>query len=165
MIKFHIPGKPQGKGRARSFLMRNGKIGHHTPDKTRSYEGMIRTLGMQAVGGTKPTEQPIALTLTIVMPIPSSWPAWKRELAEAGRLLPTTKPDSDNVEKAVKDALNGVCWRDDAQVVSGDKNKFFESPELPVGVHVEIRTLGEYPAQLKRKPEASPWQPNTKSLI
>ncbi|MDO6747182.1 RusA family crossover junction endodeoxyribonuclease [Gilvimarinus sp. 1_MG-2023] len=165
MIEFHIPGKPQGKGRARSFLMRNGKIGHHTPEKTRSYEGMIRTLGMQAVGDTQPTEQPIALTLTIVMPIPASWPAWKRELAESGRLLPTTKPDSDNVEKAVKDALNGVCWRDDAQVVSADKNKFFESPDLPVGVHVEVRTLGEYPAQLKRKPEAPHWPASTKLLI
>lgn len=121
MISFHVPGKPQGKGRARSFTMANGKTGHYTPEKTRSYEGMIRTLGMQAMHNALPTEQPVALTLTIVMPIPSSWPTWKRELAEAGQVLPTTKPDADNCEKAVKDALNGVCWRDDAQVVSCEK--------------------------------------------
>jgi len=154
VIKFHVPGKPQGKGRARSFLMKNGKIGHHTPDKTRTYEGMIRTLGMQATAGAKPSEQPIALTLTIVMPITASWPAWKRELAQSGELLPTTKPDADNVEKAVKDALNGVVWRDDAQVVSCDKNKFYERSGLTVGIYIEARGIDAHPAQIKRKPEA-----------
>lgn len=164
MINFHVPGKPQGKGRARSYLMRNGKIGHVTPDKTRTYEGIIRTQGMVAMTGQAASENPIALTLTIVLPIPDSWPAWKRTLAEAGELLPTTKPDSDNVEKAVKDALNGVVWRDDAQVVSGDKNKFYERPGLTVGVYIEVREISAFPAQLKHKPEIQHWPASTKSL-
>src|SRR5690606_39025060 len=99
---------PQGKGRARAFSMRSGGIGHYTPEKTKTYEGMIRFLAMQAMRNALPCDAPVSLTLIIAMPIPASWPAWKRELAEAGRLLPTVKPDADNVEKAVKDALNGV---------------------------------------------------------
>jgi Holliday junction resolvase RusA-like endonuclease len=31
--------------------------------------------------------------------------------------MPTTKPDADNVVKAVFDGLNGVAFRDDVQVV------------------------------------------------
>ena len=31
----------------------------------------------------------------------------------AGRLMKTTKPDADNVIKAILDALNGVWWQDD----------------------------------------------------
>ncbi len=30
----------------------------------------------------------------------------------------TTRPDLDNLVKNVLDALNGVCWRDDASVVA-----------------------------------------------
>lgn len=155
MIDFHIPGTPQGKGRARAFKMRNGAIGHYTPDKTRTYEGMIRTQALAAMGNAPPVESPIALSLTIVMPIPNSWPAWKRALAEAGQLVPTTKPDADNVEKAVKDALNGVVYRDDAQVVSADKNKFYESGELTVGVYVTLRVMPLYTAQIKSKPRVT----------
>lgn len=155
MIRFHIPGTPQGKGRARAFKMRNGAIGHYTPDKTRTYEGMIRTQAMAVMGGKSPVESPIALTLTIVMPIPNSWPAWKRELAVAGRLVPTTKPDADNIEKAVKDALNGVVYRDDAQVVAADKIKCYEDGELTVGVHVGVSVLPLHSAQIKTKPRVS----------
>lgn len=157
MIVFHVPGTPQGKGRARSFRMRNGHTGHYTPAKTRSYEGLIRTQAQLAIGTiADPSREPMILTLTIVMPVPNSWPAWKRAMAEAGEIFPTTKPDSDNVEKAVKDALNGVLWRDDAQVVSTQKAKVYERDGLPVGVHVEvIPMLDRYPAQLKRKPAVS----------
>jgi Holliday junction resolvase RusA-like endonuclease len=31
-------------------------------------------------------------------------------------LYHTSRPDADNILKAVKDALSGVCWIDDAQV-------------------------------------------------
>ncbi len=38
--------------------------------------------------------------------------------AERGEIRPTTKPDLDNYLKAIKDALKGICWRDDSQVVA-----------------------------------------------
>lgn len=154
MIKIHIPGTPQGKGRARAFTMRTGGIGHYTPEKTKTYEGMIRVLAMQAMRNVLPCNAPVSLTLTIAMPIPDSWPTWKRELAEAGEILPTTKPDSDNVQKAVMDALNGVVWRDDAQVVLCSTSKIYECAHFATGVHVEVYALSPLPAQIKRKPVA-----------
>lgn len=39
-LTFSLAGHPQGKGRARAFV-RGGHVGHYTPEKTRSYEGMI----------------------------------------------------------------------------------------------------------------------------
>jgi Holliday junction resolvase RusA-like endonuclease len=38
-------------------------------------------------------------------------------MALGGEVLPTAKPDADNVVKAIFDGLNGVLWRDDVQVV------------------------------------------------
>ena len=36
---------------------------------------------------------------------------------ERGLILPTKKPDADNIAKAILDALNGLAFYDDAQVV------------------------------------------------
>ena len=45
-------GAPQGKGRARSFI-RGDHVGHYTPEKTVTYEGMIRTTAMQELAGRR----------------------------------------------------------------------------------------------------------------
>lgn len=34
----------------------------------------------------------------------------------SGEIRPTKKPDTDNIAKAICDALNGVAYRDDAQI-------------------------------------------------
>ena len=151
MINFTVPGTPQGKGRARSFV-RNGHVGHYTPEKTRTYEGMIRVLAMQAMGANPPIEGPVEMTLFIVMPVPKSWPAWKRDMAVAGQIMPTTKPDVSNIQKAVEDALNGVVWLDDCQVVSVIKTKLYTGGEFRnPGVYVSVTQMRAAPAQCDRK--------------
>ena len=52
------------------------------------------------------------------------------------KIRPVTKPDTDNILKIVKDALNGVLWKDDAQVVSDKVEKFY-SQELRLVISVE----------------------------
>lgn len=158
-----VPGHPVGKGRARSAILygKNGepikskKTGrilttHYTPEKTRTWEGIARSLAMDAMHRREPLECPVRLSLIITFAIPDSWPQWKRALALAGRIEPTVKPDADNVEKAVKDALNGVAWRDDCQVVSGAKEKLYgEQP----GVRILVSARETMPAQVKHRPK------------
>ena len=56
----------------------------------------------------------------------------------AGRTLPTKKPDADNVMKIILDALNGVAYEDDRQIVAlAIRKTYGEKP----GVRVEIRTI------------------------
>ena len=151
MLNLFIPGKPQGKERARSTIV-NGKSLHYTPNKTRTYEGMIRTQAMEQMGMRAATRQPIALKLVINYAIPDSWPQWKWYAAQRGEVVPTIKPDADNVVKAIKDALNGVVWFDDCQVTQMEVVKTYsENP----GVLVEVVQLNQHPAQIKRKSEAA----------
>ena len=63
-------------------------------------------------------EGPVVVGLTIRCQVPASWSQTKRRQALAGEIRPTTKPDIDNVLKAVLDGCNGVLWRDDVQVVT-----------------------------------------------
>ena len=147
IAQFMVPGQPQGKGRARSFV-RNGKVGHHTPAKTRSYEGVITTLAMEAMQGRAPQGCPMMIELVIGMQIPSSWPEWKKTAALCNDVAPTTKPDADNVLKAIKDACNGVVWRDDCQVVQVSLTKIYVfSP----GVMVTVYGVDKKPAQDKKR--------------
>lgn len=152
MIEFFVPGPPQGKGRARAFVFRRGRaagrIGHYTPEKTRTYEGIITTLAMQARGALPPLAGPVVLTFAALMPVPDSWPQWKRAAALAGGISPTVKPDLDNIEKALKDGLNGVLWKDDAQVVSVVKEKLY-APEA--GLRVQVRPHHSTAAQEARR--------------
>lgn len=152
-VSFRIPGTPVGKARARATVrgFKDGRpiIGHHTPQKTRTWEGVAATMAMQAMAGTPPMAGPLRLELQIVLPVPTSWPGWKRALALAGEIRPTVKPDADNVEKAAKDALNGVVWADDVQVVEGAKHKVYG---LEPGVTVTVTPLSAHAAQLTRKP-------------
>ena len=60
--------------------------------------------------------------------------------AMAGELLPTTKPDVDNIVKAIGDGLNGVVWRDDVQAVDLFVRKRYGA--MP-GVQVRVTRCGE----------------------
>jgi Holliday junction resolvase RusA-like endonuclease len=95
--------------------MRGGQIGHYTPEKTRTYEGMIRTAAMQVLGGRLAFNEPVEFTLLAVFQVPASWSARKRQQALTGEIKPG-KPDLDNIAKAWNDALNGVVYRDDSLI-------------------------------------------------
>ncbi|MCK1693831.1 RusA family crossover junction endodeoxyribonuclease [Bradyrhizobium sp. 144] len=114
-VTITLAGAPQGKGRARAFL-RGGHIGHYTPEKTRSYEGMIRTAAMDAIAGRPALDEPIEFVLRAIFPVPGSWSARKQQQALTGEIKPGKKPDLDNIAKAWNDALNGVVYRDDSLI-------------------------------------------------
>ena len=114
-ITITLAGDPLGKGRARAFR-RGSFIGHYTPERTRSYEGMIRTAAMDAMGDRQPIAEPVEFVLRAVFAVPASWSKRKQADALAGTIKPGKKPDLDNIEKAWADALNGVVFRDDALI-------------------------------------------------
>lgn len=119
MTLFEVVGKVQGKSRARTFY--NPKIGKSqsiTPEKTVLYENLVKLSFQQAE--RKETffdGEPLEVVITAFFQIPKS--ASKKKAADmlAGRILPTKKPDADNIAKVICDALNGVAYHDDTQVV------------------------------------------------
>ena len=144
-----IPGHPVGKGRARSARMPNGRTIHYTPQKTRTWEGIAKSLAMDAMDGRDPLACPLRVSIIITHAIPDSWPAWKREAALGGRVEPTVKPDASNIIKAAEDALNGVVWADDCQIVSMTNERLYG---VVPGVRILVSARDTLPAQIKRRP-------------
>lgn len=116
VVEFTVPGEPVAKGRARAFI-RNGRVGHHTPEKTARYENLVMLAGQQAMQGREPSDQAVRLYVKAYLGIAQSWSKRRREAALSGAERPTKRPDIDNIVKAIKDGLNGVAWMDDSQVV------------------------------------------------
>lgn len=153
-IVFTVPGVPRGKGRAKSSsrIGRDPRTGaarvftrHYTPEATAAYESLVKLAAARAMAGRPPYTGAIRMDMEIVLPIPQSWSGVRKRRAAAGEIAPTVKPDADNVEKAVKDGLNGVVYCDDTQVVQDSKRKIYGT--VP-GVTVVVSELhGVEPAQ------------------
>lgn len=124
-MQFIVEGKPQGKARARTFYnSRVGKMQSITPEQTKSYENLIRW-SYKAAGGKYLGEKTLQVHIEAVYPIPKAFNKTKQGEALGGGIRPTTKPDCDNIIKVVLDALNGVAYYDDKQVVCVSCNKYY----------------------------------------
>lgn len=126
-VIFTIPGKPQGKARARTFY--NPKTKHmcsHTPENTVLYENLISTCYLQAAGNDRfGDEDCLYVEIQAYFEPIKSVSKKKREAMLSGKILPDKKPDIDNIVKAVLDALNDVAYRDDTQVVELHVRKLY----------------------------------------
>lgn len=123
-VRFTIEGNPVAKGRHRSYINKGGRIGTYTPQKTESWENYIRMVARTYAPGELMTG-PVKLQCMFYMQIPKSWSQKKKEEAQTFNRFPTTKPDLDNMVKLVKDALKGIIWHDDSQVVFSRETKFY----------------------------------------
>ncbi len=88
----------------------------------------------------RPLTCSVRLTCVIYRAVPKSWSRRKRADAITDKIRPTTKPDLDNLIKGIKDALSGVWYKDDSQVVEyGKVGKWYaEEPRVYVRLDVEV---------------------------
>ena len=138
-IRLEIAGIPIAQGRPRATVI-SGQARMYDPKNAKDYKLQVRYAAMQQLQGRKPLEGPLRLSVEFYRDIPRSWSKRKQLNAGAGLIRPTSKPDLDNYVKAVKDALKGVCWLDDSQVVEyGPTGKYYsEKPRIVV----EIEQIG-----------------------
>lgn len=114
MMKFIVEGKITGKGRPR-FAKAGRFVKAYTPEDTALYENLVK-LSFRTQGGIY-SEKPLEMTVTAYHDIPKSVSRKQRERMAENKVLPTKKPDADNIAKIICDALNGMAYKDDTQIV------------------------------------------------
>lgn len=139
MIYFKVNEEPVAKARPRFT-----KRGHaYTPKKTEDYEESIKFAFMSQTCERMPVYSkgvPLEVKAIFAKSVPKSYTKKKREACLNGDLLPTGKADLDNYLKAVLDALNGLAFEDDSQIVMTTAEKIYA--EVPY-VAVQIRAIDE----------------------
>jgi len=133
VVSFTVPGQPVAKGRARISTF-GGHVRSYTPEKTRRYENQVSAYAAEAMRNVPPMGGPVEVVVDAHMLVPKSWSIKKRFAAIAGQIKPTTKPDLDNIVKAL-DGMNGIIVVDDSQIVKLTATKrYAETPQLIVTV-------------------------------
>ena len=113
----------------------SARVHHYTPSETSEAETRIREHALAHIGSAAPVQDPVDVVVTVYrrrgMPSSKIWQA----RAERGEVVPATKPDGDNYLKLACDALNGIVWRDDGQVVDKTVRKRFSAdPRLEIEI-------------------------------
>lgn len=141
---FEIPGDPQGKARARTFY--NPKLGRSqsiTPTKTVLYENRVQQCFMESCTETYFDKEPLEISITAHFQIPKSTTKKNRALMIERKIFPTKKPDADNIGKVICDALNGIAYGDDTQIVRMTVNKIYTDKEPKVHVYLNKYQTGD----------------------
>jgi Holliday junction resolvase RusA-like endonuclease len=116
-IRFEIPGDAVAKGRPRATTI-GGKARLYTPAKTERYESRVAVFAQQAMAGRLPLDEALSVRIVATLAIPASWSKRRRQAALAGEVYPVSRPDADNIAKAVTDGANGIAWVDDSRIVA-----------------------------------------------
>ena len=133
---FEVEGKIKGKGRPR-FSKFGNFVKAYTPADTASYENLIK-VQFRLDCGDWYSESPLKMKITAIHGIVKS--ASKKDKARMlnGEIKPTKKPDADNIVKIICDALNGVAYKDDTQVVELEFKKLYGEQEKVIVEIAEI---------------------------
>jgi len=139
-MKFFVPGKPFGKPRHRMRIAYKGQkpFCMAYPDtKGQLYESRVVIALRQQQPGFEPfpKDTPLYLRIVAVFEPPASWSGSKKKDALDSHIHPAKKPDWDNIGKIICDALNGIAFHDDAQIIHAEVLKSYGIQE---GVEVEI---------------------------
>lgn len=130
-IKFTVFGEPTAKGRPR-FARRGKFMAAYTPKETLNAENDFKLQSLKYKPAV-PTELPLKVEIIVFRSIPKSWSRKRQEKAVTNEIRPITKPDCDNFGKLVLDAMNGIFFRDDSQVVTLNIEKYYSrEPRIEV---------------------------------
>ncbi len=117
VYKATIEGEPVPQARVRSTILKakDGRqwINHYTPAKSQNYKKLVQAVLTREGLPELLLDEPLIMEARF----------YKLKPKSAKRLWMTTKPDLDNYIKAIKDAMNGLVYRDDS-IIIGYSNCF-----------------------------------------
>lgn len=146
-IAFTVDGVAAPAGSKRAFAHRTtGRI-VVTDDSKRSrpWKQQVAATAAAAMDGPL-LAGPLELVVTFTMPRPKGHfgqGANAARVKPAAPAFPIVKPDVTKLVRAVEDALTGVVWRDDAQVIAQHAHKVYGETAK---CEVEVLSLEAVPA-------------------
>lgn len=137
-VVFTVPGAPEPKRRARATT-RNGHTRMRDPQANQVYADRVRW-AWTTTRHPGYADHPVAVTITAQYPRPKNHHTTRGDLTPAGRRAGRhwcpQHADTDNLAKAILDALNGLAWEDDRTVTQLTVTKIWVAPPGATTVHI-----------------------------
>lgn len=143
MITFTIPGEPVSQGRPRAFYRPGLGVRVYDPQKSRNWKAtaqqhMADALNAANLAAPLVVEGAVELHVVAVFTCPRSH--WRKR-HPTPRRPKMSRPDAENVAKAVQDAASGVLFTDDAQVARLVVEKWIGAQGEAPGVTIFVRAI------------------------
>lgn len=121
LIAFFVPGSPQGKG---DKIILGAKtdtpwLAEKNSGPKENWRGLAAVIARAARGPRPLFDEAVRVTMTVLRLRPRGhFGSGKNAglLKSSAPTFPTSAPDLDKLQRSLGDALNGVLWRDDAQI-------------------------------------------------
>lgn len=135
-VTFRVGGEPKAQPRVKAARV-GGFVRMYTPKTADDWKGQIADAVRPFLPST-PHEGPVRITHAFRFPRPKSHLKKSGGLTSSAPREHTSKPDCDNLIKALWDTLTSEgFWKDDSQVVSETTTKEYAEGSEP-GVTVTI---------------------------
>lgn len=147
-VTFQVAGRPQQKGSKRAFANKNGgrPIIVDMNKKAGPWMAAVAEKAAEAMNGRTLLDGPVRLYARFRFKRPMSH-YLKRKGGIILRLdapdFHCSQPDVDKLVRSLGDAMNGVVFRDDAQIAEIDAAKFYTAGSE--GVEIEVVELPAEP--------------------
>ncbi len=143
---FTIPGEPKGRQESQAIgyidpVTKAVRARNVQPKGgiTKTFEAMVAMFARQALGHVERLDCPLVLDILAVF----SRPEYLREPWHPdGLIIQASKPDRDNIEKAIQDGMKAE-WRDDCRVSVGTTFKAYCERNGKPRTEVWLRAIGE----------------------
>lgn len=141
--QFRVFGIPKGQPRPRTFARKMGN--RHVarvfdPGTADAWKADV-VLSAREHRPDEPLEGPVRVAIDFYLRRPKRL---MRKRDPDGTIWCTSKPDRDNLDKAVLDALTADGWfRDDCQVVAGEVRKFYHGKAEAPGAMITVEPIEE----------------------
>jgi Holliday junction resolvase RusA-like endonuclease len=131
LISFTVYGEPVPWKRPRF----NGKSKHVFEDsKVKAYKQEVITAFEESGGKVYEKDVPLRMSIRFYLSVPKSASERKKENLISS-FFPTKRPDNDNLYKGIADALNGIAYYDDSQIVITHIHKLWsEEPRAEISI-------------------------------
>lgn len=143
-IAFHVPGIP-APGGSKKYVGRSKKTGRalivdDAGKRNKDWRASVAWAGKAAMRGQPLLEGPLKVRFEFVLPRPKGHLGAKG-LKPSAPAWPTVKPDALKLTRSSEDALTGVVWRDDAQIVQESIEKRYGVAGEPTGAIITVMSL------------------------
>lgn len=146
-VEFRVPGIPRPGGSKRAFIIK-GKNGAkpraivtEACKTSKDWRASVKLAATEAMEGKERLIGPLLLRVWFMIDRPRAhYVAGKRDrgLKKNAPDYPTTKPDSTKLLRSTEDAMTGIVWYDDAQIVTQTVRKRYAGSGDPVGALIIV---------------------------
>ena len=140
-VQFTVYGLPVPQG---SKKVIRGNVVEMADARLRSWRQDVAATSREAMEGASPYIEPVDVRLMFWLPRPQAHYGTGRnaeKLKPSAPIAPAVHPDLDKLVRAVLDALTGICFRDDKQVVSLTASKLYAQDQFHPGMMGSVMEL------------------------